>query len=124
VLLDYFRELFALNAFAMAQAHAAKLDLDDLRARRSSIRERCCTKRRRKTDNVVAYGPLDAKAYDPANIAIEGEARPSKTRALITVRNSALGERWRYLLVLRDGRWLIDSLQMRDRQKWAPVPLH
>lgn len=129
VLFAYFRELLALNAYAMAEARTAEqlgrdLDLDGLRAKRSSIRDRFCTKQRRKTDDVVAYGPLDAKTYDPANLVVEHETLESDTRALLTVKNRALGEQWRYLLVLRGGQWLIDSLQFRDREKWARVPLH
>jgi hypothetical protein len=129
VLFEYFRELLALNAFAVAEAHAAEQlrrepDLDDLRARRAAIRNRFCTPRRRKTDGVVAYGPLEAQAYDPANLVVRGEDQQSATQAQITVHNRALGEHWKYLLVLRGGRWLIDSLQFRDGRKWVPVPLH
>lgn len=129
VLFDYFRELLALNAYAMAEARSAEklgrdLDLNDLRARRAIIRDRFCTKRRRKTDDIVAYGPLDAETYDPANNVVEHEILESGSRARITVKNRALGERWKYLLVLHGERWLIDSMQFRDGRKWVRVPLH
>jgi hypothetical protein len=129
VLFEYFRELLALNAYAMAEALTAEqlgrdLDLDDLRARRAAIRDRFCTKRRRVTDGVVAYGRVEAKAHDPANIVVEDEITESATRVQITVKNRALGERWKFLLVMRDGQWRIDSVQFRDGRKWARVPLH
>lgn len=129
VLFQYFQELLQLNEYAMAKTQAAKEqgeepNLDDLRTRRAAIRQRYCTKRKRKTDNVVAYGALDTLAYSAAHLTVEKEDRESDTRYRITIHNRALGERWRYLLVLREGRWLIDSLQMREGRKWSPVPLH
>lgn len=129
VLSHYFRELLALNGFAMAEAelasqHGRELDLDDLRARRATIRERYCTSRPRKTDRVVSYGPLETRAYDPSNIVVEREVQQSKSCVEIAVYNSALREHWRYVLILRKGRWLIDALQFRDGRKWMTVPLH
>lgn len=128
VLFQYFRELLDLNALAMAEAQTAQelgreLDLEDLRARKAAIRDRFCTKRWRKTDGVVGYGLLEAKAYDPSNLNVERETPESDARVLVIVHNRALRERWQYLLVLRDGRWLIDSVQLRDGRKWRPVPL-
>lgn len=128
-LFHYFRELLALNEFAMAAAQSAAtegrdVDLDDLRARRAAIRARFCTQRPRKTDDVVAYGLLDQKAYDESNIKVEGQTQETKTRVRIDVYNSALREHWRYALITRDGRWLIDSLKFRDGRKWTSVPLH
>jgi len=129
VLFAYFRELLSLNAYAMAQADTAKrlgreLDLDDLRARRAEIRRRFCTPRRRKTDDVVSYGLLDIQAYDPSNIDVVDDAQSSAKQALITVRNRALGERWRYKLVRRGASWLLDCMEFRDGRKWVPVSLH
>lgn len=129
ILFQYFSALLDLNDFAMSEAAAAKklgrdLELTELRAKRAAIRARYCTHRPRKTDQVVAYGRLATMAYDRSNIVVERESRPSKSRALITVFNSALGEHWRYAFVLREGRWLIDSLQFRDGRKWRPVLLH
>lgn len=135
VLLRYFGELLALNEFAMAEAEAAKtqgreMDLDDLRARRAAIREQYCTQRKRKTDSVVAYGKLDQMAYDPSNLKFERETQESESRVAIEIHNSALHERWKYVLVFQKGSggggggWRIDSLQFRDGRKWRPVPLH
>jgi len=129
VLFDYFRALLALNVSTMAEALTAKhlgrdLDLDAIRARRATIRDRFCTKRRRVTDGVVAYGPLVAKTYDPANIVVEDEILESATHAQITVKNRVLGEHWKYHLVLRGGQWLIDSMEFREGRKWARVQLH
>jgi hypothetical protein len=128
-LLDYFAALLELNHYALAEAEAAKqagreMDLEDLRAKRVAIRARFCTNRKRKTDNVVSYGILEARAYDPSNLVIEREAQDSPDRAEVTIHNTALHERLKYILVMQKGTWRIDSLQFRDGRKWIPVPLH
>ena len=89
-----------------------------------------CTKKERKQGrpSTISYGHDDSYIYDPEKeeiIEIYTDDKNSYKMFVETFREDPLDEKFQYILIKKEGRWLIDSKKIfdEDKNKWNNISL-
>lgn len=89
-----------------------------------------CTKKERKNGkpNTISYGSNGSYEYDPSKEVITDAIMDEKSNTkyyVITYREDPLDEKFHYVLMESNGKWLIDAKKIYDESKdaWKSVSL-